>query len=195
MRKSFLAAIVALLSRAFFSAAVLAQPNAIAAQQSATEDSVDALLDRLAHAQDDLESRHIAEALRRRWSQANSDTINLLIARAQAAETAGAAPLALDLLKYVVRLAPNWAEGFVRRAQARVALGDDAGARSDLETALRQEPRRFDALTMLSAVAERSGDKSQALAASRRALALQPMNEQLRKTEERLKIDVEGRDI
>lgn len=195
MRKSFLAAIVALLSRAFFSAAVLAQPNAIAAQQSATEDSVDALLDRLAHAQDDLESRHIAEALRRRWSQANSDTINLLIARAQAAETAGAAPLALDLLDYVVLLAPNWAEGFVRRAQARVALGDDAGARSDLETALRQEPRRFDALTMLSAVAERSGDKSQALAASRRALALQPMNEQLRKTEERLKIDVEGRDI
>lgn len=195
MRKSFLAAIVALLSRAFFSAAVLAQPNAIAAQQSATEENVGALLDRLAHAQDDLESRHIAEALRRRWSQANSDTINLLIARAQAAETAGAAPLALDLLKYVVRLAPNWAEGFVRRAQARVALGDDAGARSDLETALRQEPRRFDALTMLSAVAERSGDKSQALAASRRALALQPMNEQLRKTEERLKIDVEGRDI
>lgn len=195
MRKIFPAAILALLSCAFFSAAVLAQPNAIAAQQSATEENVDALLDRLAHAQDDLESRHIAEALRRRWSQANSDTINLLIARAQAAETAGATPLALDLLDYVVRLAPNWAEGFVRRAQARVALGDDAGARSDLESALQVEPRRFDALTMLSAVAERSGDKSQALAASRRALALQPMNEQLRKTEERLKIDVEGHDI
>jgi Tfp pilus assembly protein PilF len=75
------------------------------------------------------------------------------------------------------------------------AAGDDAGARADLETALRLEPRRFDALTMLIAVAERSGDKQQALSASRRALALQPMNQDLRKTEDRLKVDVEGRDI
>ena len=83
----------------------------------------------------------------------------------------------------------------VKPARVNAAAGDDAGARADLETALRLEPRRFDALTMLSAVAERSGDKQQALSASRRALALQPMNQDLRKTEERLKVDVEGRDI
>ena len=48
---------------------------------------------------------------------------------------------------------------------------------------------------MQGALAERSGDKKQALAATRKALALQPMNEDLRKSEERLKIDGEGRDI
>jgi tetratricopeptide (TPR) repeat protein len=159
------------------------------------EDSDNNLLDRLAHAQDELESRHIAETLLRRWARANSDTIDLLAARAQAAEAAGAAPLARQLMDYVVSLAPNWVDGYVRRARARAASGDEAGALADLETALRMEPRRFDALTIQAALAERSGDKKQALSAIRRALTLQPMNEELQKTEERLKTDVEGRDI
>lgn len=161
----------------------------------AAEDSVEQLLDRLANAGDDLESRHIADALLRRWSRANSDTIDLLAARAQAAEAAGATPLARQLLDYVITLAPNWADGYIRRSRVRAASGDDAGALSDLETSLLKEPRRFDALAMQGALAERSGDKKQALAATRKALALQPMNEDLRKSEERLKIEVEGRDI
>jgi tetratricopeptide (TPR) repeat protein len=195
MRKTLLACAFVSLTCASFCVPVWAQTNAMSAQQSTTDNSDDALLERLARAQDELESRHIADALLRRWSQANSDTINLLVARAQAAEAAGASPLARGLLDYVVLLAPNWAEGFVRRARVRAAVGDDGGAQADLETALRLEPRRFDALTLLSVVAERSGDKQQALSASRRALALQPMNEDLRKTEERLKSDVEGHDI
>jgi len=163
--------------------------------QRPVEETIDGLLDRLAHAQDELESRHIADAVLQRWARTNSDTINLLAARAQAAEVAGAAPLARQLLDYVVSLAPNWVDGYVRRARARAAAGDDAGAMADLETALRLEPRRFDALTLQGALAERSGDKKQALAVTRRALALQPFNAELQKSEERLKIDVEGRDI
>lgn len=157
--------------------------------------TLDELLDRLAKAGDELESRHIAEAVLQRWARANSDTIDLLAVRAQAADAAGAAPLARQLLDYVVALAPNWADGYVRRARLRASTGDDAGALRDLETALLKEPRRFDALAMQGALAERSGDKKLALAATRKALALQPMNEDLRKSEDRLKTDVEGRDI
>lgn len=159
------------------------------------DENVTNLLDRLAKAGDDLESRHIAAALLQRWARANSDTIDLLAARAQVAEAAGAAPLARQLLDYVVSLAPNWADGYVRRARLRAESGDDPGALSDLEAALHHEPRRFDALEMQGALAERTGNKKLALAALRKALALQPMNEDLRKSEERLKIDVEGRDI
>lgn len=159
------------------------------------DENVENLLDRLAKAGDDLETRHIAAALLQRWARANSDTIDLLAARAQAAEAAGAAPLARQLLDYVVSLAPNWADGYVRRARLRADTGDDPGALSDLEAALQREPRRFDALEMQGALAERSGNKKLALGALRKALALQPMNDNLRKSEERLKIDVEGRDI
>jgi tetratricopeptide (TPR) repeat protein len=182
-----------------FAAAALARaeapPQAQRHVDGRVDDNVENLLDRLAKAGDDLETRHIANAILNRWARANSDTIDLLAARAQVAEAAGAASLARQLLDYVVSLAPNWVDGYVRRARVRAATGDDPGALSDLEAALLREPRRFDALAMQGALAERSGDKSRALAAIRKALALQPMNEDLRKSEERLKTDVEGRDI
>ncbi len=139
MRRTLLAGVIVSLSCASFCVPVWAQTNAVSAQQSTADDGDDALLDRLARAQDELESRHIAEALLRRWSQVDSDTINLLVARAQAAETAGASPLARGLLDYVVLLAPNWAEGFVRRARVNAAAGDDAGARADLVRSLEDD--------------------------------------------------------
>jgi tetratricopeptide (TPR) repeat protein len=112
-----------------------------------------------------------------------------------AAELGGAQLAAQALLDHVIALDPRWSEGFVRRARAKAARGDGAGAREDLEAALRLEPRRFDALALLGALFEEAGDKKGALDAYRRALALDPKQEALQKIEERLRLDVEGRDI
>jgi tetratricopeptide (TPR) repeat protein len=195
MSKNFLAPWAIIISVLCLPSTAMAETETPAPAHRPDDDTVEKLLDRLADARDELESRHLADAVLRRWARANSDTIDLLAARALAAETAGAAPLARQLLDYVVSLAPNWVDGYVRRARVRAGTGDDAGALSDLETALQKEPRRFDALAIQGAIAERIGDKKLALAAIRRALAVQPNNEELHKTEERLKIDVEGRDI
>jgi tetratricopeptide (TPR) repeat protein len=153
------------------------------------------LFARLAEAEDERESEAAAAAILRRWALSGSDTIDLLAARALAAETAGAPSLAKALLDYVVALSPNWAEGFVRRARAMAASGDLAGAISDLETAVRLEPRRFDALGALGALAEKAGEKKRALDAFRKALQISPRDESLHKNEERLRVEVEGRDI
>lgn len=153
------------------------------------------LFSRLAEADDDREAQAAAAAILRRWGQSGSDTIDLLAARAAAAEAAGAPALAKALLDYIVALSPNWPEGFVRRARIMAAEGDVAGALADLETAARLEPKRFDALETLGALAEKSGEKKRALDAYRKALAIAPRNEALRKNEERLRIEVEGRDI
>jgi predicted TPR repeat methyltransferase len=99
------------------------------------------------------------------------------------------------LLDYVVALTPRWAEGFVRRARVRAAVGDDAGALADFETAARLEPRRFDALAGIGALAEKTGEKKRALEALRKALDITPGDEALRTNEERLRIEVEGRGI
>ena len=195
MSKNFLAPWAIIISVLCLPSTAMAETETPAPAHRPDDDTVEKLLDRLADARDELESRHLADAVLRRWARANSDTIDLLAARALAAETAGAAPLARQLLDYVVSLAPNWVDGYVRRARVRAGTGDEAGALSDLETALQKEPRRFDALAIQGAIAERIGDKKLALAAIRRALAVQPNNEELHKTEERLKIDVEGRDI
>lgn len=158
-------------------------------------DEMARLFARLEQADDEQEATSVAAAILRRWSHSDSDTVDLLATRALAAEAAGAPPLARELLDYVVALAPYWAEGFVRRARVRAEQGDDAGALSDLETAARLEPKRFDALAALGSLAEKAGEKKRALDAYRKSLAISPQQDSLRRTEERLRIEVEGRDI
>jgi Flp pilus assembly protein TadD len=99
------------------------------------------------------------------------------------------------LLDYVVALSPGWPEAFVRRARVSAAGGDVSGALADLETAARLEPKRFDALEALGALSEKAGEKKRALEAYRKALEIAPRNDALHKNEERLRIEVEGRDI
>ncbi|WP_442753595.1 tetratricopeptide repeat protein [Methylocystis sp. JAN1] len=153
------------------------------------------LFDRMRDADDERESQSAGAAILRRWSQSGSDTVDLLAARALAAEAAGAPALAKALLDYVVALSPNWPEGFVRRARVMASEGDVAGALADLETAARIEPKRFDALEALGALSEKAGDKKRALSAYRKALEIEPRNDSLHKNAERLRIEVEGRDI
>ncbi len=153
------------------------------------------LFDRLANAEDEREAQGAAGAILRRWAQSGSDTIDLLAARALAAEAAGAPALAKALLDYVVALSPGWPEGYVRRARVAASEGDVSGALSDLETAARLEPRRFDALETMGALAEKAGDKKRALDAYRRALDIAPKDAALQRREEGLRLEVEGRGI
>jgi tetratricopeptide (TPR) repeat protein len=163
--------------------------------QQARAGALDALLGRLRTASDDPEAQAIANRVLAIFATTSSDTIALLSSRAAAAAIAGAQPVAEALLDDVIVLDPSWSEGFVRRARMRAARGDAGGAREDLEAALRIEPRRFDAFSTLGALQEEAGDKKAALDAYRRSLALDPMQEALQKSEERLRLDVEGRDI
>ena len=158
-------------------------------------DEMDRLFARLAEAEDVREAMGAAAAIQRRWSRSGSDTIDLLAARALAAQSGGAPPLARSLLDYVVALAPQWPEGFVRRARLRATSGDESGALQDYERAAQLDPRRFDALRAIGELAEKLGEKKRALEAYRKALDVTPREETLRKNEERLKVEVEGRDI
>jgi len=157
--------------------------------------TLDGLFAKLAAAEDAREADAVSTAIFGRWARSGSDTIDLLLARAAAAENGGAGALAKGLLDYVVALAPDWPEGYVRRGRALAARGEAEMALPDFEKAARLEPRRFDALTALGAANEAVGDKKRALEAYRRSLAISPRQEDVRKAEERLKLEVEGRDI
>jgi len=150
---------------------------------------------RLEQAEDEREAKGVAAAIVSRWSRSESDTANLLAARALAADAASAPSLALNLLDYVVALSPQWSEAYVLRAKVRAQQGDESGAIADFENAATLEPKRFDAFAALGALKEKIGDKKGALAAYRKSLAISPRQESLHKIEERLHIEVEGRDI
>ncbi|GLI93225.1 tetratricopeptide repeat protein [Methylocystis echinoides] len=153
------------------------------------------LFARLAGAEDEREAQGAASAILRRWAQSGSDTVDLLAARALAAEQAGAPTLARALLDYIVVLSPYWPEGFVRRARVKASEGDVAGALADLETAARLEPKRFDALEALGTLAEKAGDKKRALDAWRKALEINPRGPEAERGVQRLRLEVEGQPI
>jgi hypothetical protein len=170
-------------------------PSPPKSPQQARADALDALFARMKDAADEEEAQAIANRIMSVFASTSSDTVALLSSRAAAAEIAGAQPVAEALLDDVIVLDPAWAEAFVRRARLKATRGDAAGAREDLESALRLEPRRFDALAALGALLEEAGDKKAALETYRRGLALDPRQEKLQKSEDRLRLEVEGRDI
>lgn len=176
-------------------ARAVAEPAPKLTPQQAQAKMTDQLAARLKSASDSAEAEAIMGLLRQAFANTTSDTSTLIASRAATAEKAGAPALALALLDRLVAIDPAWSEGFVERAQLRLVEGDASGARADFELALRLEPRRYDALLALGELKEKSGDKKGALEAYRRALALAPKLESLRRTEQRLRVEVEGRDI
>lgn len=159
------------------------------------EKPLDALFARLAGAESVEEARSIASSIGRLWARSGSETADLLLARAALAASLRDFTLALALFDRIVALEPSWPEGFVGRANARLVAGDPEGAERDFEAAVRLEPRRFDALGALAALQERAGAPKRALEAYRRALSLDPRRDEWRRAEERLRLEVEGRDI
>ena len=129
------------------------------------------------------------------WTHSGSATADLLMARAEAALQHGDGALAQQLLDHVVILYPDWPEGWRRRAQAALALGDAEGAMVDLNHALTVEPRDYLALDALAALMRDSGKNKQALELMRRSLAIDPQDAPLRDATEKLAPEVEGREI
>lgn len=158
-------------------------------------ETLETLLQRLAQAESAGEASSIAGSISRIWARSGSETADLLLGRAALAASLGHYPLALEIFDRIVAMEPAWPEGFVGRANARIIAGDADGAERDFRAALQLEPRRFDALGALGALQERAGAAKPALDAYRRALVLDPQRQEWRKAEERLSLEVEGRDI
>jgi tetratricopeptide (TPR) repeat protein len=111
------------------------------------------------------------------WSllfASGSDTVDLLMQRARMAVEGKDAGLAADLLDEVVEIAPDYAEGWNRRATIRFMAQDYAGAIADLGQALSREPRHFAAWTGLGVVLQMVGQDKRALDAFRKALEINP---------------------
>jgi hypothetical protein len=157
--------------------------------------TLDSLFKRLAAANDADEATGIAAAIERVWMESDSDTAELLMTRALAAQQSGHLPLALALFDRLLVLQPGWVEAWSNRATTRF-LGDDLdGAMADLEQVLKLEPRHFSALAAMGFIFEKQGFDKRALEAFRKALALNPQQPEIKSIVDKLQIEVEGRDI
>ena len=159
--------------------------------------SLDSLFERLTKAETEPEAKRIADLVERRLSRSGSDTADLLMARATEAfaEKNRDLPQAIELLDRIIMLEPNWAEAYNRRATALYLLGDLERAMNDMRAALAIEPRHFGALAGAGQMLLAEGDRKRALQLIRKALEIYPQQPTLKETEEKLSVQVDGRDI
>ena len=135
---------------------------------------VDLLLDRLAEADGPTEATTLAEEIVAAWMEPQSPTIRLLMSRAGQGLRNEDAALALDLLDQVVVLAPDYIEGWNKRATLQFFLGNFGASLGDIEHVLVLEPRHFGALTGLATILERLDRPEAALEVYERLLAVHP---------------------
>jgi tetratricopeptide (TPR) repeat protein len=155
---------------------------------------LDELFAQLEAAPDAAVAAPIEQAIWVEWSDSGSPTVNVLLERATAAETAGDAELAGRFLDQASDLAPEYAEPWNRRANLAYRAEDYRGAIAAIQETLKREPRHFGALAGLGLIYEELGQQRAALEAFRAALAIHPHYETARQGVRRLEPRVDGRD-
>ena len=156
---------------------------------------LDFLFGALKAAPDEASAKHVEARIWALWLQTPSDTAALLMIRAKAAMDAQQADVALKLLDAVVKLRPDYVEGWNRRATLYYLKNDYVHSLQDIEQVLVREPRHFGALAGLGMIMQDIGDEKRALDAFRKALAVNPHLEKVPELVKTLSEKVEGRDI
>lgn len=156
---------------------------------------LDFLFGALKAAPDEASAKHVEGRIWALWSQTASDTTALLMTRAKTALDAKQVDLSLQLLSAVVKLKPDYIEGWNRRATLYYLQNDYTRSLQDIEQVLAREPRHFGALAGLGMIMQELGDDKRALDAYRKALAINPHLEKVPELVKTLTEKVEGRDI
>jgi tetratricopeptide (TPR) repeat protein len=172
-------------------AAPSAQPKTSAERAK----SLDFLFGALKVAPDEASARHVEARIWSIWMQTPSDTAALLMLRARAAMEAQQMEVALKLLDAVIKLRPDYIEGWNRRATLYYMQNDYARSLADIAQVLAREPRHFGALAGLGMIMQDLGEDKRALEAFRKALAVNPHLEKVPELVKTLSDKVEGRDI
>ena len=107
------------------------------------------------------------------WQQSGSPELDA--AMQHAVLVMGQVPaLAMPILDDIVARAPNWAEGWNKRATVLYLMGEYDRSLADIDRVLALEPRHFGALAGMGLIRIEKGETREALAAFRRALAVNP---------------------
>jgi len=157
--------------------------------------NLDFLFGALKAAPDEASAKAVEARIWAVWMATPSDTAALLMTRAKAAMDGKNTEVALKQLDAVVKLRPDYVEGWNRRATVYYLQNDYTRAMEDIRQVLIREPRHFGALAGLGMILQETGDDRHALEAFRKALAINPHIERVPDLVKTLTEKVEGRDI
>jgi tetratricopeptide (TPR) repeat protein len=125
---------------------VFAALISLAARADQTDPRLDSLFQDLQEVETQRAATRIEARIWRIWTEVENDPVRSLMAASARAMERQDYAAALSRLDTVVELAPDYAEGWNRRATVRYLAGDYKGSLADIERVLELEPRHFGAL-------------------------------------------------
>jgi len=157
----------------FFGAAILATlPSPAWADQ--TDARLDGLFEVLATTSD-MEAARAAEAeIWRIWIESGSEEIDALMVEGVVAMSNQRFENAIALFGQITERAPEFAEGWNKRATAYYLNDDHVASVRDIQRTLVLEPRHFGAISGMGLIFLSRGDEAGALAAFEAVLAIHP---------------------
>ena len=136
---------------------------------------LDRLFSDLKRARNQAAAERISNRIWQEWFRSGSASIDLLMQWSQTAMDDEKYDVAMDFLDQVVTLAPDYAEGWNRRATLHFTMENYAKSMADIDRTLRLEPRHFGALGGMATILKNTGRKEAAMRAYERVLDIYPM--------------------
>ena len=159
------------------------------------DERLDGLFERLRSTATVEAARPVEAEIWRIWTHAGLERIDSLMNLGIAAMSAGRHAQALQIFDHVVSLAPDFAEGWNKRATVHYLVGDFEASVTDIQRTLTLEPRHFGALSGLGLIYVALGEESEALKAFEKALQIHPHLPAAKAFVPKLRLSVEGRAI
>lgn len=154
--------------------------------------AIDDLLKRLEQA-DPTQAGKVARELELEWSKSGSAAMNLLLKRGKEALERGDTVLAIEHLTALTDHAPDFAEGWVLRAQAWHRLEELGLALADLQQVLALNPNHYEAMFGLAVTLEQLDEHELAHRAYRLVLTIHPHYDEAKEAVKRLDPKVQGK--
>jgi tetratricopeptide (TPR) repeat protein len=157
-------------------------------------DLLDKLFADLKTAESRAAAKDIENSIWELWMESGDQQVDKLMGYSVAAMNARAFQVAVDFLDAIVKMKPDFAEGWNKRATVYWLLDDYGKSIADIEQTLALEPRHFGALSGLGMIMRSLGEKRKALTAFKQALEVDPNLEDLKDSVKTLEDEL-GKDI
>ncbi len=149
-------------------------PPAPSVDAAARARQLDALFAALKTVRTEEEGDALVAEIWRVWLQSGKPELDAAMQQAVNFMAVGLGALAMPILDDILAKAPDWAEAWNKRATLLYLMGEHDRSLADIERVLALEPRHFGALAGIGLIRMAKGEPREALAAFRRALAVNP---------------------
>ena len=181
----------ATLLAALFGVLLMALPAAADQNDSRLEDLFQALLE----AEDIGSARATETAIWSIWLEHDDVAVAILMQNGMAAMNRGDGRAALEDFDQIVKIAPDFAEGWNKRATVHYLMGNYEESLADIEETLAREPRHFGALSGRGLVYSQLEDLEAALESFEAALEVNPLMRGPRANADAIRKVLEGQRI